>query len=116
MKKIISLVFTFSAVCLFAGNLMADCSSNRCTHVQVEDINYGYGSESVYIATSGNERSLSKSSCAVNIFEEYYLLLHESHPNLKNAYAGILAAKMAGKPVSLWINESTCRIDRIILD
>ncbi len=115
MKKVMSVLLSFCAVCLFAGNLMADCSYNACNNVLVEEIDYSYESESIFITTSGTEKGKVKDSCLVNINNTFYLRLNANHPNHKNVHAGILAAKMSGKKVGLWLDTNTCNINRVIV-
>ena len=95
-----------------AGPAFADCGGEYCSDVYVDQL-YMESSGGLWVQTSGTETALS---CTPD--SGIFLRLTYDVPGLKNIYAGLLAAQMAGSKVTVRISggSSPCSISYVLVN
>jgi len=94
------------------GAAYANCAGVACTRVQIERL-YLNADGPIHVATDGDETALSCTAVS-----NVYTTLNPSDPNAAAIYSTLLAAQIAGKPVTIRIEGASpnCEIRYVYVD
>ena len=108
----VSKFYSIILFALFAKTVLADCSGIVCTDVKVQSMQVDIDG-TVWLQTSGTETNLS---CTPD--SGAFLKFDSNAPGGKNIYSGLLAYKMADKPLDVRVvqNSNPCEVLYIVTD
>jgi len=96
----------------FGGAAYAHCAGVACTNVYIERLLLN-ASGPLHVAVDGDETALDCTAVS-----DFYVTLNTSDPNAEAIYSTLLAAHVAGKRVSIRIEQfsADCEIRYVYVD